>query len=147
MMLEGPTADPAGIFIAKLGSEYVGLTALELPESGPAITGTTGVLPEHRGRGVAMALKLLSFRYAAKRGYREARAHNDTANPPILRMNEKLGYRRLPGWLAWEKLPHRESDGITHARMSRLPAGSRRRSRRMHQTPRAAVAEAPAAKD
>ncbi len=50
-VLDGPTADPAGIFIAKLGSEYVGLTALELPESGPAITGTTGVLPEHRGRG------------------------------------------------------------------------------------------------
>lgn len=105
MMLEGPTADPAGIFIAKLGNEYVGLTALELPESGPAITGTTGVLPEHRGRGVAMALKLLSFRYARKRGYREVRAHNDTANPPILRMNEKLGYHRLPGWLTWEKLP------------------------------------------
>ena len=106
MMLDGPTADPAGIFIAKLRSEYVGLTALQLPESGPAITGTTGVLPEHRGRGVAMALKLLSFRYAAKRRYREVRAHNDTANPPILRMNEKLGYRRLPGWLVWEKLPH-----------------------------------------
>ena len=74
----------------------------------PAITGTTGVLPEHRGRGVAMALKLLSFRYAAKRRYREVRAHNDTANPPILRMNEKLGYHRLPGWLQWEKLPHRD---------------------------------------
>ena len=26
-------------------------------------------------------------------------------NPPILRMNEKLGYRRLPGWLVWKKLP------------------------------------------
>jgi hypothetical protein len=31
------------------------------------------------------------------------RTHNDTANPAILRLNEKLGYRRLPGWLAWEK--------------------------------------------
>jgi hypothetical protein len=25
------------------------------------------------------------------------RTHNDTANPAILRLNEKLGYRRLPG--------------------------------------------------
>ena len=32
-----------------------------------------------------------------------AAGHNDTANPPILRLNEKLGYRRLPGWLIWEK--------------------------------------------
>jgi hypothetical protein len=33
-----------------------------------------------------------------------ARAHNDTANPPILALNEKMGYRRLPGCLAWEKV-------------------------------------------
>ena len=23
-------------------------------------------------------------------------------------MNEKLGYHRLPGWLQWKKLQHRE---------------------------------------
>ncbi len=33
-----------------------------------------------------------------------ARALNDTANPPILALNEKMGYRRLPGCLAWEKV-------------------------------------------
>jgi hypothetical protein len=50
-----------------------------------------------------MALKLASFPYFNAHGYSEARAHNDTANPPILALNENLGYRRLPGCLAWEK--------------------------------------------
>lgn len=81
----------------------VGLTTLELLPNGIGITGTTGVLAVHRGRGVAAMIKLASLRYLKEQGYREARTHNDTANPPILALNEKLGYRRLPGWLAWEK--------------------------------------------
>ena len=101
--LEGPTSDPAAIFIAKSGDQYVGMTSLELPQDGPAITRMTGVSPAHRGKGLALALKLRSFRFLKERGYVETRTHNDTANPPILRLNAKLGYRRLPGWLMWAK--------------------------------------------
>jgi RimJ/RimL family protein N-acetyltransferase len=102
--LDAPNSDPAAFFIAKLGDEYVGLTALELLRDGPAITASTGVRREHRSRGLALALKLASFRFLRSRGYAETRAHNDTANPPILRLNESLGYQRLPGWLQWEKV-------------------------------------------
>jgi mycothiol synthase len=103
--LEGPTSDPAAMFIAKWGDEYAATTTLELPSSPnePAITQMTGVLRAHRRRGLATALKLLSFRYLRGRGFREVRTHNDTANPPILNLNEKMGYRRLPGWLEWDK--------------------------------------------
>jgi mycothiol synthase len=103
--LGGPTSDPAAMFIAKWGDEYVATTTLELPMNAdePAITHMTGVLREHRRRGLATALKLLSFRYLRKRGFREVRTHNDTANPPILNLNQKMGYRRLPGWLVWDK--------------------------------------------
>jgi GNAT superfamily N-acetyltransferase len=103
--LEAPHSDPAGMFIAKRGSEYVAMTAVELPPSPsePAITHMTAVLPEHRRRGLATSLKVLSFRYLRDRGYREARTHNDTANPPILNLNRKLGYRSMPGWLTWDK--------------------------------------------
>jgi GNAT superfamily N-acetyltransferase len=104
--LEGPARDPAAVFIAKWrDDEYVATTMLELPMNAdePAITGFTGVLREHRRRGLATALKLISFRYLKKRGFREARTHNDTANPPILNLNQKMGYRRLPGWLEWDK--------------------------------------------
>jgi mycothiol synthase len=103
--LEGPTSDPAAMFIAKWGDEYVATTTLELPAHAdePAITNMTGVLREHRRRGLATALKLMSFRYLRERGFREVRTHNDTANPPILNLNRKMGYRRLPGWLVWDK--------------------------------------------
>jgi len=103
--LEGPTSDLAAMFIAKWRDEYVATTTLELPLSAdePAITHMTGVLRDHRRRGLATALKLMSFRYLRERGFREVRTHNDTANPPILNLNEKMGYRRLPGRLAWDK--------------------------------------------
>lgn len=103
-VLDSPTSDVEAIFLAKRGDDLVGLTTLELLVDGPAITGSTGVLREHRGQGIGMALKLASFRFMKERGYHETRAHNDTANPPILELNAKLGYRRLPGWLAWEKM-------------------------------------------
>lgn len=100
-----PADNPRLRRVAALGDgQMVGMTTLELLSNGVGITGMTGVLARHRGRGVAMALKLASFRYLRATGYHEARAHNDTANPPILTLNEKLGYRRLPGWLAWQKV-------------------------------------------
>ncbi len=101
--LASPDCDPACIFLALRGEDVVGETILGLPESGPAITHSTGVLREHRGRGIAMAIKLASLQALKDRGYKAARTHNDTANPAILHLNEKIGYRRLPGWLQWEK--------------------------------------------
>lgn len=95
--LDTPTTSPDAIFIARQAGQMVGMTSLELLPNGVGITGMTGVLHEHRSRGVAMALKLASFRYLRASGFHEARAHNDTANPPILALNERLGYRRLPG--------------------------------------------------
>lgn len=103
-MLDAPTCDPNAIFIARHAGRMAGLTMLELLPNQTAVTGMTGVLREDRGRGVATALKLASLRYLKAHGYTQARTQNDTANPPILALNEKLGYRRLPGWLAWEKV-------------------------------------------
>ncbi|HLF28801.1 MAG TPA: GNAT family N-acetyltransferase [Anaerolineae bacterium] len=103
VMLESPDADPTAVIIAKHSQKYVGLTALWLPQEGPAYTNMTGILREYRERGLALALKLLSIRVMKTRGYAEARTTNDTANPAILRLNEKLGYQPLPGWLQWEK--------------------------------------------
>ncbi len=101
--LDSPTSDPNYIFLALHGDEPAGETTLELLKSGPAITNSTGVLRRHRGRGLALALKLASLQALKQLGYHEARTHNDTENPPILHLNQKIGYRRLPGWLQWEK--------------------------------------------
>lgn len=102
-MLEGPMVDPAFIFLALDGERMIGMTSIQLLQDGPAITSATVVLREYRGRGVALALKVMSLAALQERGYAEARTHNDTLNPPILHLNAKLGYQRLPGWLQWEK--------------------------------------------
>jgi GNAT superfamily N-acetyltransferase len=102
-MVDNPAIDYAFVFLAKQGDQLVGLTAVNVPKVGPAHTSDTGVFREHRGRGVAMALKVMSLQALKARSYIETRTHNDTVNPPILHLNEKLGYRRLPGWLQYEK--------------------------------------------
>jgi len=103
MLLESPDSDPSAIFIAKRGRQFAGVTSLELAKNGPVYTSTTGVLREYRGQGIALALKLLSIRLMKERGYTEARTNNDTANPSVLHLNERLGYQRLPGWMQWER--------------------------------------------
>lgn len=103
LVLDAPNTPAEGIFIARYAGRMVALTTLELLPNCLGMTGTTGVLAAHRGRGVATLVKLASLRYLKAHGYTEARTHNDTANPPILALNEKLGYRRLRGWLAWAK--------------------------------------------
>jgi len=101
--LDTPNSDPNAIFIARRDGRMVGMTSLELLANTIAITGMTGVLQAHRGHGVATALKLASLRYLKDHQYTEARTHNDTANPAILGLKEKLGYRPVAGWLVWEK--------------------------------------------
>lgn len=101
--LEHPNATRDALVIAKYGDEYIGYSNLWVPKEGPAYTAMTGVHPRFRQRGLAIALKLETIRMARRRGYHEMRTSNDTANPGILAVNERLGYRPLPGWLIWEK--------------------------------------------
>lgn len=102
--LESPTADPAAILIAKHQGRYAGITMVEFSPGRPAHTTMTGVRREYRGQGLALGLKLLSFGIMQERGCTQTITQNDTANPPILRLNEKLGYAKKPGILQWEKL-------------------------------------------
>jgi ribosomal protein S18 acetylase RimI-like enzyme len=102
--LESPDSDPSAIFIAKHNGQYVGLTMAWMGKDKPAYTAMTGVLREHRQYKLALALKLISFRLMKERGYTAARTTNDTANPAILGLNEKLGYKKLPGNSLWEKV-------------------------------------------
>ena len=58
----------------------------------------TGVLPAYRGRGIALALKLLAIRAARQDGVRYLRTNNDAENVPMLAVNCRLGYRPEPGY-------------------------------------------------
>jgi RimJ/RimL family protein N-acetyltransferase len=95
----GATIRADASWIALDGEVPVGLSALSFASEGTARVQVefTGVLPSHRRRGIALALKAMSVRWAAATGYREMVTENDPDNPAILGANEKLGFRVGPG--------------------------------------------------
>jgi len=85
--------------IAQDGAVWVGLARLDPTEATEAMyNAITGVLPAYRGRGIALALKLLAIRAARRSGVRYLRTNNDAENAPMLAVNRKLGYRPEPGY-------------------------------------------------
>ncbi|MFZ5825490.1 MAG: GNAT family N-acetyltransferase [Bacillota bacterium] len=81
------------------GDRLVSVSILHLPlvAGAGAYTGFTGTYREYRGRGVALAVKLLTIREAIARSVARMRTNNDPDNPPMLAVNEKLGYQLIPG--------------------------------------------------
>lgn len=73
------------------------------PGSSEWTTGFTGVLPEFRGRGIAMALKLRSIEIAKSLGAEKIITHNDSENEAMLAINVRLGFQKQPGWLQMRK--------------------------------------------
>lgn len=61
--------------------------------TGRSWSGFTGVLAEHRGRGLAKLIKSASLRRVAAAGITAAYTSNDAANAPMLAVNRSLGYR------------------------------------------------------
>ena len=53
-----------------------------------------GTARKERGRGVARALKCETLMQAIALGVDRVRTDNDSANVPILHINETMGYRR-----------------------------------------------------
>ena len=65
--------------------------------------GITGVRREARGRGIAMALKLRTVRYAIDKGIEHIKTWNDVHNRPMLAINEAMGFAKQPAWISYEK--------------------------------------------
>lgn len=100
-----PSSLPDACFLAKEGERLVGLCVLHRSE---AVEGQidhllTGVRKEHRGHGVAMALKLCSIEYAARHGYARILTWVESNNPGMLALNKKLGFEHAGGLVLMEK--------------------------------------------
>jgi GNAT superfamily N-acetyltransferase len=96
---EAPGYRPDCQIIALDCEVWVGLARLDPTEATEAMyNAITGVLPGYRGRGIALALKLLAIRAARQSGVRYLRTNNDAENAPMLAVNRKLGYRPEPGY-------------------------------------------------
>lgn len=87
-----------GQIIALDGARWVGMTAIGyFPATNSVYNMITGVDRTYRGRGLALALKLLAARRARAYGAEYMRTNNDSENAPILAVNRKLGYQPRPG--------------------------------------------------
>ena len=89
---------PEGFFIAKDASGYIGYSGLGLrPGDGPGVVENTGtaIRREYRGQHLATVLKVHCLAYAQQYGYQIAATRS--GNPIMVRVNENLGFQRLPG--------------------------------------------------
>ena len=84
-------------FVAVCDGEVVGYARLyETGTPHRLENGLTAVLPSHRRRGIAIALKRAELAWAAEHGYREVVTEMAGDNTAIRAVNERLGYRPLP---------------------------------------------------
>lgn len=87
-----------GQWLAIDGDRYIGLGAIGFEEDGiTASNAFTGVDREYRGRKIALALKVVGAKFAQEQGATRLITTNDSANAPMLAINQKLGYQRTVG--------------------------------------------------
>lgn len=89
---------PDGQFGVLDSDTWAGIAAVQLLDDLKlAYNLFTGVMRPYRGRKLALALKLVTIRYALAHGMQRMRTDNDSLNGPMLAINRKLGYIPEPG--------------------------------------------------
>lgn len=97
-ILQSPQIIPKAYFVAVTeDNRYVGATHFFGQKEKTLFTGTTGVIREFRGKGIAIALKHESFLWAQANGIETLSTQNDNLNEPILGLNRKLGFAGTSG--------------------------------------------------
>jgi GNAT superfamily N-acetyltransferase len=103
-VLEHPLFVPQGSYVAYADNEpaAVSLLIAEL-DVGRGANMFTGTLPQFRGRGLALAAKVATMRWAAANGITEIVANNDDTNAGMLAINRKLGYKPVARRVEYSK--------------------------------------------
>ncbi|MFZ5824051.1 MAG: GNAT family N-acetyltransferase [Bacillota bacterium] len=105
MVTELSGTRPDWVFIAAEGSRLAGVTTAVDRET-YVYTNHTLVRREFRGRGLALALKLLAIEAALRHGATRMSTGNDSRNGPMLAVNQRLGYVPESGTYEMVKRPH-----------------------------------------
>jgi mycothiol synthase len=104
--LEGPNYMPEAYFVAiDADGRWLAMSNMEPSDEDKTFLwqGLTGVRREARGKGLAMALKLETVRFARARGVDHIKTWNDQRNRPMLRINEAMGFVKQPAWIQLHK--------------------------------------------
>ena len=97
---------PDGQIVAAAGDTWVGMAAVGyFANTNSMYNMFTGVDPAWRGRGIALALKLLAIDCARRYGADYITTNNDSENAPMLAVNRKLGYQPEPGFYQMLRQP------------------------------------------
>ena len=92
-VIRHPLFAPAGSFVALVAGDAAAVSLVTAdPASGRASSMFTGTRRAYRGRGLALAVKLASARWAAANGITQMVTYNDATNAPMLAVNRRLGY-------------------------------------------------------
>ena len=103
-ILMNPKTPPDGFFVAVCGNQYVGKTHFQIRATIDSLfTNLTGTRKPFRRRGIAIALKVRSIEWAKANGYRRIVTDNESNNLPMLALNDRLGFKKLPAWIKFEK--------------------------------------------
>jgi mycothiol synthase len=88
-------------FVAIAGDEVVGYATLAFTAARPGVARHSfiAIKRDWRRRGIASALKRAQIAWAKAAGFDWLVAQNESRNVPILRINDRLGYRPAPGRL------------------------------------------------
>jgi GNAT superfamily N-acetyltransferase len=105
-----PDLSDEGSFIVLEGERAVSLAFLSLdPARRLAYNLMTATLPGVRGRGLALAAKVATVRWAAANGFDRILTENAEGNAAMLAINRRLGYQALyeqtKWFLEWERPP------------------------------------------
>ena len=105
LRFEAPGYNPDAFFVALDVKRYVGLSSLILQPNKPKEfwTDLTGVLPEYRRHGIAVALKVATIKYVKSVNGISIETDNEENNP-MYNINMLLGFKPLPAWLTFEKI-------------------------------------------
>jgi mycothiol synthase len=102
--IQNPSHIKTACFVVLKNGEWVGLSLHRVrPNPTQLHTGMTGVLREHRGQNLALALKLRAIEYAIQHGFTELHSNNASTNKPMLAINQKLGFERSAAQIQLEK--------------------------------------------
>jgi GNAT superfamily N-acetyltransferase len=99
--IERPSRRSELCFVALADGDVAGFASIDVfGESDTGWHGLTAVGRSWRRRGIAEALKRSQIEAARRLGLRRLMTESEERNEPMRQLNEKLGYRPVPGMIA-----------------------------------------------